>query len=105
LDHLLLLLLQIPTCRYELWCRICIPVVQIQPRKHVLDRAGFKAPTRQHELDPTDREPICPERSLDHAAGIDDLSDVCHVAMLSYRIAMPGVFSVEDDERGERSSG
>ena len=33
-------------------CRICI--VQIQPRKHVLDHAVFVAPTRKHELDHTD---------------------------------------------------
>ena len=46
LDHLDL------NCRYEMLCRIC--VVQIQPRKHALDRAGYTAPTRQHELDHTD---------------------------------------------------
>ena len=33
-------------------CRIC--TVQIHPRKHVRDHAGFTAPTRQHELDHTD---------------------------------------------------
>ena len=33
-------------------CRICI--VQIQPRKYVLDDADYAAPTRQHELDHTD---------------------------------------------------
>ena len=33
-------------------CRICI--VQIQPRKRVLDHADCTAPTRQHELDHTD---------------------------------------------------
>ena len=27
---------------------------QIQPSKHVLDDAGYTAPTRQHELDYTD---------------------------------------------------
>ena len=60
LDHLYL------TCRYEM-CGICI--VQIQPRKHVLDHAGYTASTRQHELDHTDhtdhtdQEPICPEIS------------------------------------------
>ena len=46
-----------------LW-RIC--VVQIQPRKHVLDLADYTASTRQHELDHTDhtdQEPIRPERS------------------------------------------
>ena len=29
-------------------CRICI--VQVQPRKHVPDHAGYAAPTQQHEL-------------------------------------------------------
>ena len=33
-------------------CRICMS--QIQPSKHVLDDAGYTAPTRQHELDYTD---------------------------------------------------
>ena len=42
-------------------CRICI--VQIQPRKYVLYHADHTAPTRQHELDHTDQEYICPERS------------------------------------------
>ena len=64
-------------------CRICIvqiqpslhirdvqdlhsPVVQIQPKKPVLDHADDTAPTRQHELDHTDhtdhtdQEYICP---------------------------------------------
>ena len=36
-------------------CRICIWIAQIQPRKHVLDDAGYcTAPTRQHELDHTE---------------------------------------------------
>ena len=34
--------------------------VQTQPRKHTLDEADYAAPTRQHELDHTDRF-ICPE--------------------------------------------
>ena len=33
-------------------CRIC--VVQIQPRKHALDDAGYTAPVGQHELDHPD---------------------------------------------------
>ena len=40
-------------------CRIC--KVHTQPRNHVLDHAGFVAPTRQRELDHTDH--ISPERS------------------------------------------
>ena len=40
--------------------RCCL---QIQPRKSVLDRADYTAPARQHELDNTDQEYICPERS------------------------------------------
>ena len=45
--------------------------------KHVLDRAGLAAPTRQHELDHTDhidhpdREPICSRKYVDHEAEID----------------------------------
>ena len=42
-------------------CRICI--VQIQPRKHILDRAEYTAPTRKHEQDHTGQEYICPETS------------------------------------------
>ena len=44
-DHLFL------TCRCESLCRICI--VQIQPRKHVINCADYAGPTRQHELDHT----------------------------------------------------
>ena len=36
---------------------LIICIVPIQPRKHVLDHAGYRAlllPTRQHELDHTD---------------------------------------------------
>ena len=32
-------------------------------RKYVLDHADDMTPTRQHELDPTDQECICPELS------------------------------------------
>ena len=42
-------------------CRIC--AVQIQPRKLVLDHADYTAPTRQHDLDRTDQESICPDGS------------------------------------------
>ena len=60
------------TCRYEMLYKICVVyemlykicvvyemlykicVVQIQPRKRVLDHAGYTAPTRQHKLDHTD---------------------------------------------------
>ena len=48
----------------ELLCKICM--VQIQPRKHVVDHADYTAPTRQHELDRTDntdQEFVYPERS------------------------------------------
>ena len=38
-------------------------IVQIQPRKHVLDYADYLAPTRQRELDGSDQGYICPERS------------------------------------------
>ena len=59
-----------------LW-RIC--VVQIQPRKHVLDHADYTAPTRQHELDHTDQEYLpCLANLSDHELGNDYLylSDV-----------------------------
>ena len=49
------------SCRYEMLCRIC--TVHIQSRKHVIDHADCTAPTLQHELDHTDQESICPERS------------------------------------------
>ena len=52
-------------------CRIC--VVQVQPKKHVLGRAGYTAPTLQHELDHTDQECICALIDLDQV-GIDYLS-------------------------------
>ena len=41
-------------------CRICL--VQIIPRKSVLDEADYTAPTWQHGLDHTDQQYICPER-------------------------------------------
>ena len=50
-------------------------MVQIQPRKHVLDHAHYTALTRQHELDHTDQE-TC---AADHEMGIDDLSEVSKV--------------------------
>ena len=49
-------------------------MVQIQPRKPVLDDADNTAPTRQHELDHTDhtdhtdQEYIC-LKDVDHAKG------------------------------------
>ena len=66
MGQMTILTFSILTCRYEMLCRIC--VVQIQPRKHALDRAGYTAPTRQRELDHTDHTTdqesiICPERS------------------------------------------
>ena len=52
MGQMTILTFSILTCRYEMLCRIC--VVQIQPRKHALDYAGYTAPTQQHELDHTD---------------------------------------------------
>ena len=72
--------MQILACRYKMLCRIC--KVQIPSKKHFLDVAGYTAPTRQHELDHTDhtdhtdQEYICPDRSIDHFVGIDDLLGV-----------------------------
>ena len=43
-----------------------VQVVQVTPRKLVLDDAGFVAHTRQRQLrhtDHTDQGSICPERS------------------------------------------
>ena len=44
--------------------RIC--TVQIQPRNHVLDHAGYTAPNRQHEwattaIDHTHQKCVCPK--------------------------------------------
>ena len=61
IDHDLLDHLYILTCRNEMLCRICI--VQIQPRKYVLDHADYEAPTMPHELDHAYQESVCPERS------------------------------------------
>ena len=54
-------------------CRICI--IHIQSRKHVLGHEDYAAPARQHELDHTDQESNCLERSS-HEVGVDDLSDL-----------------------------
>ena len=56
--------------------RTCI--VQIQPRKPVLDNADYIIPTRHSELYCTDQACICPERSttVDHQVAIDYLSEV-----------------------------
>ena len=42
-------------------CRICVLIIQIQPRKHALDHADYIAPTRQRELE--DRTNLFPDRS------------------------------------------
>ena len=67
------------TCRYEMLCRICVLIVQIQPRKHVLNLPGYKPRIRQHELlsDRTDQESIFPGRSRSRSGNrwsVDDLS-------------------------------
>ena len=68
--------------------QIC--VVQIQPRKHALDHAGYTAPTRQHELDHTDHTDHTDQyisslkdqdqqariNHADHTDHTDDLSEV-----------------------------
>ena len=53
-------------------------IVQVQPpREPVLNYADYTALTRQHELDHTDQECICPERSaVDYAVEVGALSDV-----------------------------
>lgn len=54
-----------------------IYVVQAQPTRYVVDRAGYLAPTRRHDEDHTDQEFIWPERSKDlYHLGIDDLCEV-----------------------------
>ena len=60
-------------------------MAQLQPRKHILNHAGYTAPTRQHELDHkahtdhtyhTDHTDYLPcLADLDYEAGIDDLSE------------------------------
>ena len=61
-----------------IFCTYRVCIVHIQPRKRVLDRAHFTAPTRQHELDHTNHTnhtDIFPERStVDHQVETDDLS-------------------------------
>ena len=60
-------IIQIINCRYEILCRI-LPA-QTQPRKHVLDRADFAAPKRQHELllyTTQIRNPSSALKGLDH---------------------------------------
>ena len=63
--HITIRTICILPCRYDALCMIC--TAQIQPRKHVLDHAGYTASTRQHGLVYAsyipDRESICPERS------------------------------------------
>ena len=56
-------------------CTACMLAAQIQPRTHVEDHADDTDPTRQHYLDPTNQEPICPERSTDHEVGIGDMCE------------------------------
>ena len=67
------------TCRSEMLCRICTNSTDPTHRNHVLDYAGYRAPTTQHELDHTDhtdQESICPERSTyTENVRIDDPSD------------------------------
>ena len=59
------------TRRSEMLCsRICI--VQIQPRKHALDLA-----------DHTDHTDLSALKGLAHEGGIDDLSDLSEVCILS----------------------
>ena len=47
-------------------------VLQIQPRKHVLDGAEYTGPTRQHELDHTRSGDRSALSGVDHEAGTDD---------------------------------
>ena len=69
--------------------RICI--VQILPRKEVLDHAEYTAPARQHELDHTDHtdhtdeEYICPEISGSGSR------NVCNLVPLSHCCPMVGL--------------
>ena len=45
--------------------------------KLALDHADYAASNRQHDLDLTVQEPICPDMyRVDHALGIDYLSEV-----------------------------
>lgn len=40
-----------------------IYLMQIQSRKQILDRAAYAAPTRQDELNHTDQQQLCPQKS------------------------------------------
>ena len=44
-------------------------MVQIQPRKHVLDHADHTTPTQQDERDHTDQKSIGPETSRSYSRG------------------------------------
>ena len=68
-------------------CRIC--VVQIQPRKHVLDLAGHTAPTWQHELDHTDQKNYltCLADLEDELYDLYDLSEVLSSLPLNVRLS------------------
>ena len=57
--------------------KICI--VQIKPRKHVPDHADYSAPTRQHGLDHTDREYICPGKT--HAKWGPAIQIMCEILL------------------------
>ena len=73
-DHLL-----VPHLHSQRLCRICIVVQIIQPRKHALDHAESTGPTRQHELDNTNKinneSSICLERS--RSSSRNDLYMIC----------------------------
>ena len=61
----------------EMLRKICI--VQIKPRKHVPDHADYSAPTRQHGLDHTDREYICPGKT--HAKWGPAIQIMCEILL------------------------
>ena len=55
-------------------------IVQIQPRKHVLDHADYTDATRQHELDHTRLGiDLSAVEYVDREVGIDDLTEVWSV--------------------------
>ena len=62
-------------------CGTC--TVQIRPRKHVLARADYAAPTLQHESDHTDQESICPAWQ----SCITNCTEIAHTAHTDHLLA------------------
>lgn len=65
-------------------CRIC--TAHICPRKHVLDDAGYTAPTRKHELNPLDQENVCRKDLLYIMKGGSMVCSTCEMFQRTTRL-------------------